>query len=82
MIKIREDEMDKEERTELMKNCKSVYETTNKDAKSDTAFNVFKQVDQTNMEGGDLNAMTSESVIEESTPARSKGASVLRGSSV
>jgi hypothetical protein len=81
MIKIREDEIDKEERSELLKNCKSVYDTTSKDAKNDTAFNVFKQVDQTNMDGGDLNALTSESVVED-TPIRSKGSSTFRGTSV
>ena len=45
MIKIREDEIDKEDRNELLRNCRQVYDTTVKDDKSETAFNVFKQVD-------------------------------------
>jgi hypothetical protein len=55
MIHIREDDLNKEDRIELVKTCKDIFQTTSKSFKSSNAFNVFKKIVQTTIEQGDLN---------------------------
>jgi hypothetical protein len=46
LIKLREEDIPKEDRAELYKTCEEIYKKTMKSAKKDNTFNVFKRVDQ------------------------------------
>jgi hypothetical protein len=78
LIKIREDDIEKEDRAEVYKTCESVYKTTSKCSTKSKNFNVFSHVNQ-NIEAETLRAA---SFIEASTEDESLSLSFLDKSSM